>query len=193
MIVPWEGSGPVVIAVATTVALVVAVMAGIWRRRLGIVAAARLAAERARRDSERRFRLLVDNSADMIGVVRSARVLVSLSPSARTILGREPDSLVGTSMANLIHPDDVARVEQTTDDLGPRPFGPVVARSQRVDGSWVWLEWTGRLLLDDDGKVTGACVTGRDITDRRQALRDLAEAREQAVTRRGTSLSSWPP
>src|SRR5262249_20171909 len=58
------------------------------------------------RGSEQRYRLLADNATDMISRHTHDGVFVYASPACRTLLGWEPEDLVGKSGYALLHPDD---------------------------------------------------------------------------------------
>jgi diguanylate cyclase (GGDEF)-like protein len=68
----------------------------------------RLLAESAARDGEARFRALVQNSSDVITILDPDGTIRYQSPAARTVFGHDPRRLVGTSLLELLHPDDVA-------------------------------------------------------------------------------------
>lgn len=67
---------------------------------------ARKRAEEALRQSEERFRALIENSSDLISVLRTDGTILYQSPSVTTILGYQPDELIGKNAFEFIHPDD---------------------------------------------------------------------------------------
>ena len=77
------------------------------------------------RASEERFRSLVQNSSDTTLLLGPAGVILYASPATRSLLGRDPDELLGLRASELVHPDDRVRVEphlvellRTEEDIG---------------------------------------------------------------------------
>jgi PAS domain S-box-containing protein len=110
------------------------------------------------------YRMLVENSLDlMVRITRDGQMLY-LSPNVRTVLGYEPNELVGTSIFAGVHPDDLAEVAAKF----ALPEAQVTCRYRHKDGSWRWLETSGRDFVADGGELQGALIA-RDVTQRHQA------------------------
>ncbi|MFN8167539.1 MAG: EAL domain-containing protein [Candidatus Nanopelagicales bacterium] len=126
---------------------------------------AEVAAREALLESERLYRLLAENSLDVVYLADAAHVIVWVSPSITEVLGWSPDEVLGKRVAELANPDDVVRAKQTTLDLiaAQRPKGTVELRFRSKDGRWRWMRVTGRVLRDADGTVTGGIDVLRDI------------------------------
>jgi len=137
----------------------------------------RKGAEEALRESERRFRSLVQNASDVITVLGADGKILYESPSIRSVLGYEPDELVGENAFDYVHPEDAERVSaefaSVVNDPGTVPS--LGFRFRHKDGSWRHLETTGSNLLDDPG-VRGIVANSRDVTERKEAERRLREA-----------------
>lgn len=127
--------------------------------------------------SEDRFRLLVQNSSDIILVADICGTIRYVSPSVERILGYNPEELVGTNGLALVHPDDTTHVRRLYDGVG-EASGAVGARAEsRVrhkDGSWRYLESVRNNLLEDP-TVGGIVINVRDFTERRELT--IAEER----------------
>lgn len=110
-------------------------------------------------------------------------VVLEAEEEIRSILGWEPEELVGHRTLDLLHPDDHSRaIANWMDMLGtPGCSRRVRLRHRHRDGSWVWLEVTNRNLLDTPGYgyVLAEMV---DISDEMKALEDL-RANEQLLSR----------
>ncbi|MCJ2136718.1 EAL domain-containing protein [Methylobacterium sp. J-026] len=132
----------------------------------------RNAAEAALRDSERRFRLLAENSNDIfiLGDLDLRRLYVS--PAVRTVLGYEPEELVGSVQLEHVHPDEQNMfTELWTKAQGERE-GRFVAsmRYQHKAGHHVWLEASVRVVREpSDDRAIGYVAALRDISERRRA------------------------
>jgi len=143
-----------------------------------------------RRRTERRFRVFIDHSSDLVAVVGRDGLISFASPAAERLLGISADLLVGTTPARLVHEDDVQLVASLLDlawvaDAIPEP---VEVRLRRHEGSWHWFEIAASAFLDDG--VPGLVLNLRDVHDRKQAEGTLAEreARFTALVRHATDL-----
>jgi diguanylate cyclase (GGDEF)-like protein/PAS domain S-box-containing protein len=139
----------------------------------------RVEAEEKLRDSEARYRLLADNSTDMVFQLDSELVRRYVSPACLEILGYEPDELIGVKPTDMAHPEDAARLELTLKSLmtGHSDRLSLVSRVRHRDGRWVWVEAHLRALKDPDtGKPTGVIGALRDISVRKAIEDELADA-----------------
>ncbi len=141
-------------------------------------------AEEALRRSEQDFRLLAENSTDMISRHAPDSAYRYASPACRPLLGYEPAELVGRQPCSFVHADDRDLVEQSRLKVIGQPVTDVVAyRCRRKDGSYVWLESTSRAVRDEQtGAVLEIQVASRDITERKlaeDALREVARERAE--------------
>ena len=131
------------------------------------------------RQSEMRFRALVQNSADIILTLDRKGVIRYISASARSVLGIDPETAAGTGSVDLVHPDDRDRSAAMLDAVVQRPglHGGQDFRARRSDGSYAVVETVWSNLLDDPA-VGAVVVNVRDVTERRLAEGLLAtEAR----------------
>jgi PAS domain S-box-containing protein len=138
-----------------------------------------------RHDGER-FRLLVENSLDIIVEISREHRVLYVSPNVTAILGYAVEELVGTRVLAKVHPDDLAEVLTQLE----RAAGRATCRCQHKDGSWTWFETTGREFVAQEGAPHRVLVA-RDITERIQAAaeRDRLEtelARAERLTALGT-------
>ncbi len=129
-------------------------------------------AEEALRKAEQRFRLLVQNSSDIITALDPDGTVLYQSPSIERILGYRPEDRIGRNILldPIVHPEDIARKRAFLDEARQRPNVTVAAefRLRRSDGEWRTIEALGRNLIADPS--VGAIIANyRDITDRKQA------------------------
>jgi diguanylate cyclase (GGDEF)-like protein/PAS domain S-box-containing protein len=126
------------------------------------------------KDSDARFKALVQNSADIITIHDANGTTTFESPSAARMLGWPPGALIGHSPWESVHPRDVARVRKAFDIVvhGRSQPVPIEFRYRHANGSWIWLEAVGNNLLDYP-HVRGVVLTSRDITRRKAAERRI--------------------
>ena len=137
-------------------------------------------AETALRDSEGRYRLMAENSTDLIARTTPDGIFVYASDALRNLLGYEPAEVIGTPIRALIHPDDRPFLRGIVPDAVGRTFS---FRAQRKDGSFVWFESTSRALVDARGKISEIISVSRDISERRRAEEQIEyQAYHDALT-----------
>lgn len=136
-------------------------------------------AEQALRDSERRFRSLIENASDAIAIISADGQFAFVSESYVTVLGYEPSELVGRHVLEFVHDDDL--------DEAARAFGRIVAapgatlqltlRCRHQDGSWRVLEARARNLLQDPA-IGGIVSASRDVTQQLALEAELVQAQK---------------
>ncbi|NNL70392.1 MAG: response regulator [Acidimicrobiia bacterium] len=145
-------------------------------------------------DSEREFRLLAENSTDLISRHAPDGTYLYASPAAAALLGYEPDELVGTSAFAHYHPDDLAAIREAADNVVIPDVQTVHYRIRRKNGEYAWFETTSRVFRDPvSGSVAEIQATSRDITDRKQAalaLQAAKDAAEKATVAKSQFLAS---
>jgi PAS domain S-box-containing protein len=141
-------------------------------------------AEEALRESEKRFRLLAENSTDMISLHAPDSAYLYVSPACKTLLGYEPDELVGHSAYELFHPEDAAVVRQSHTTIIEQPVVYTVQyRIRRKDGTYIWFETTSKTIRDSQtGEVIEIQAASRDITVRKQTEKSEQRRRRIAET-----------
>ncbi len=130
-------------------------------------------AERAREaitESESRFRALVQHSTDVVGVIGADGLVKYVSPSVCDVFGYDPSALVGTPIADLVHPGDLDRSIQIIASLADRPYESesMDFRGRHANGSWRWTEATVTNQMHEPS-VRGIVGNFRDVTERRRS------------------------
>ena len=149
------------------------------------------AAERALRESERRFRGTFENAAVGIGHIALDGRFLRVNETFREMLGRSADELRGARFGDLTHPDDRAADAARFEEMvrGDRESDIVEKRYLRPDGTAMWVLVTRSLQRDDAGRPAYAISVIQDITDRRRT--EDALRRSEAFAQRiiASSLS----
>lgn len=130
----------------------------------------------ALRDSEARYRLLVENQTDLVVKVDTEGRFEFVSPSYCRVFGRTEEELLGHRFMPLVHEDDRAATAAAMEALYRPPHTTYIEQRALTAGGWRWLGWSDTAVLDADGQVTGIIGVGRDITERREAEERIAES-----------------
>ncbi|MBS7633421.1 PAS domain S-box protein, partial [Candidatus Bathyarchaeota archaeon] len=131
-------------------------------------------AECALGESELRFRRITENMLDMVSLSDVYGVFQYCSPSTKKILGYSPQDLLGKSVFDFIHPDDLGKVKEAVQKaLTERVWGKIEFRYKHNDGHYIWLETIGNLVVDKENQVIGAVFSARDITERKELEKKL--------------------
>ncbi len=148
---------------------------------LGRVTAARETVESDLRQSERRFKALVSNAADIIVVVDDAGLLTYVSPAFERVLNVSPAPFFERSLGDFLHPEDLVRVGTEFARLQEDPTAVLrtTLRLQDSQGNWRQFEAT---ITDrtDDPDVRGIVGNLHDISDLLEAHERFRSAFEDA-------------
>jgi PAS domain S-box-containing protein len=131
-------------------------------------------AEGALNESEARYRLVAENSQDLIALIEPAGKILYASPSHFPVLGYSPDSLIHNSMLRFVHSEDAGRLCRLAQDL-VRSGGAatIELRLKKVNADWLQFEAIASAIADANGAVSRLLVSARNITERRRAEESL--------------------
>jgi PAS domain S-box-containing protein len=130
-----------------------------------------------RQRHERRFRVLVEYSSDLVGVLNRDGILTFVSPASSRLLGLAAADLLGRSIMERVHPHDHGKVARI---LGSARYAggaadPMELRLLHSDGRWRWFEVVVNDAADEPD-VRGLVIHARDVTDRKSAELRVAES-----------------
>ena len=132
-------------------------------------------AESALRQSEQRFRSLIENATDITIIIDGEGIFRYISPSVKRILGYAPHQAIGRNALEIVHPDDCATIAQTLNKVIENPKrsqSPVEYRVRHRNGYWCYVEAVATNLLYDPA-VKGIVINCHDITQRKLAEEKL--------------------
>jgi len=138
-------------------------------------------AEAALRKSEEQYRLIAENTSDLICMVDWHGKYTYLSPSYRDVLGYAPESLIGQNSLLLLHPEDrrKAQAEALRSVSHHGATDAIELRAKHKNGNWKVFETLVNWTYDSQGKRQYGIFVSRDITDRKQAELTLRESEEK--------------
>ncbi len=131
---------------------------------------ARVAAEAAVRQSEIRYRTVVQNSYDVVAVIDTVGVIQWVTPNVSTLLGWDPADLEGHNGLDYIHPDDLDHMISQLAEYEARTAVPVpvTVQMRHRDGSWHHVEMVATDFLDHPD-IGGIALSLR-VVDERMAV-----------------------
>ncbi len=136
-------------------------------------------AEAALRESEERYRLMAENSTDLISVQQPDGIYLYTSPASAGLLGYDPGEMIGHPAIEFLHPDDVERVRRVTErTLSSEGVTTIAYRIRRKNGSYTWLESASRPIRNPAGEQQ-IVTASRDVSDRMEANEALRRSEEQ--------------
>ncbi|MGB9927006.1 MAG: PAS domain S-box protein [Methanosarcina sp.] len=137
-------------------------------------------AEEILRESEERFRLLIETVAQAVWETNAEGEAVTDSPSWRAYTGQTLEEWLGYGWANAVHPDDREYAE--------RQWGEAVTANRNVNaefrlknpsGEWRWTNVLAAPIRDYEGRVSKWVGMNIDITERKRAEEMLRKSEEQ--------------
>ncbi len=129
------------------------------------------------RESEEKFRELVENLNDAIFELDADGTITYISPPVFQLTGHVPDELIGRAFRELIHPEDPPSLERGFLDLLQNQLEPREFRYRTKDGQWGWARTSSRPVLKG-GRVVGARGMFSDITNFKRAEDALRESND---------------
>jgi len=127
------------------------------------------------RESEERYRRIVETASEGIWLLDAARRLAFVNPRIAQWLGVSEEAMRGKPLDDFMDPDEAERCRAALTALaaqGPRGVGrsgTFELRLRRADGSPMWVSLSTRTILDDAGQPAGALGMLTDVNERRLA------------------------
>jgi diguanylate cyclase (GGDEF)-like protein/PAS domain S-box-containing protein len=136
------------------------------------------------RASEEHFRLLTENTGDLVRLLDPKGQVTYVSPSVRQLLGFDVDEFQALAARTLMHPDElqIASAILYNIETGTLNSGVSTYRLRHKDGDYRWFEVFWTVLRDADGSVNSIHTVGRDVTERRLHDERIAARAEQLRT-----------
>jgi PAS domain S-box-containing protein len=130
------------------------------------------------KNSEERYRLIIENSTDIIFSLDKAGAITYISPSWKKLLGIELESVMGLSLMDFIHPEDLALIQEyimkvvvSLEHIEGAEF-----RIRHSNGIWRWFRANASPIVDNSGRITAVSGVARDITERKRAEEEIIAA-----------------
>lgn len=128
-------------------------------------------------DNEAHFRLLAEESVDMVTRIGFDGRLIYVSPSSALVVGWTPEQLTGEPALAGVNAADLANVNATVAALksGNAAEARIAYRTRHREAKEIWIESTMRVTRNaSNGEIDGVVAISRDITERKSAEERLA-------------------
>ncbi|MBE9468126.1 MAG: PAS domain-containing protein [Bacteroidetes bacterium] len=123
-------------------------------------------AENKLKESEAKFRLITENSKDVICIHYPNGKYKYVSPSCKRILGYDNVKLIGTNPFELIHPDDIDNLIKTRGEVKKGADLISTFRIRKKTGEYIWSESVNQPINNAAGNIIYSISSSRDITER---------------------------
>jgi PAS domain S-box-containing protein len=135
-------------------------------------------AERALRESEERFRRMVEIAAEGIWILDTTAKTSFVNDRMAAILGYSKEEMLGLLCCDFVDSEDRDRARHAFEVCKSSNPGPQEFRFRHKDGSMVWLDITVAPMLDDTGACTGLLAMCTDVTERKKNEQRLRQAQK---------------
>ncbi|MFZ5993583.1 MAG: PAS domain-containing sensor histidine kinase [Thermodesulfobacteriota bacterium] len=136
--------------------------------------------EEALRESEARYRAVVEDQAEFICRFLPDGTLTFVNEAYCRYFGKSREELIGRNFLLLIPEEDREDVKNQFSSLSPK--NPIAMYEHRVivpDGNIRWQQWNDRAILDEQGRIVEFQSVGRDITERMEAEQRIRDYQKQ--------------
>ena len=132
-------------------------------------------AEKALRESEKKYQTLIETSQDGMSLIDLKGNLIYFNKRKKEMMGYESDEeFMHLNILDMVHPDDVPILRSKYDEiLNKEKVSNFQMRILRKDGSCFWAEFSAALIRNSEGEDPFFMDTMRDITERMKAQEDL--------------------
>ncbi len=124
-------------------------------------------------ESGNRFKALVQEGSDLIGILDEAGIYTYVSPTSMGLLDMEPEELIGKSPFDYIHPQDAEKTQNSLSKIATESRVEVEPfRFKNKNGEWRWIEMVLTNMLDNPA-IKGIVANSRDITAKKKETQHL--------------------
>ncbi len=125
---------------------------------------------KALQDRENQYKILSENSRDVIGVHTIDGTYKYISQAAQELMGYAPEDILGMAPKDFMHPEDWDILKDRLRGLvkGENNATNIECRVKKSDGEYLWMEIYTRVIFDEDGVIDGFHSSARDISERKR-------------------------
>ncbi|MES2893845.1 MAG: PAS domain S-box protein [Bacteroidota bacterium] len=137
-------------------------------------------AEKAIKESEQKFRSLVEQASDGVAIISAEGELLYISPAGKRITGYAESEIKAINVFTLTHPDDATSLNTAVQQAVDNPGEPIKILRYRMlhkDGSWRWLENTVTNMMHLPS-INGIVTNFRDVTEKVMIEKKIVNEKE---------------
>jgi PAS domain S-box-containing protein len=135
-------------------------------------------AEQALRESEERFRRIVEIAAEGIWIVDTTGKTRFVNNRMAAILGYRTEEMLGRLCFDFLDLEEHERALRDFEECKKHDLGPQEYRFRHANGSTVWMDITGTMMVDDAGAFTGILAMCTDVTERKKNEQRLRQTQK---------------
>lgn len=136
-------------------------------------------AEEALRQSEERYRTVVEDQTEVICRIKADGTFIFVNDAYCRYFGKSREELLGNKWQPVALPDDVPMIEEQLRAMSPcKPIAVIENRVYSGVGEVRWMQFVNRGLFDQEGRLAEIQSVGRDVTERKQAQEALERERQ---------------
>jgi PAS domain S-box-containing protein len=136
-------------------------------------------AEEAVRESESRYRRIVETTNEGIWLLDSNLHTSYVNRQMAEMIGYEPEQMIGQSVFNFYFPEDIGYKKQVLERRQQGVREQIEERLRRRDGSELWVRIAATPIFKDNGEFDGALAMVSDITGHKRTEKTLSESEER--------------
>jgi len=141
----------------------------------------RVEAQQKLKESQERYKLITENSNDIVSLMDVQGNYIFISPSVKDTMGYAPEEMLGRNTTEFIHEEDLKMiVSSMTEALESKTKESTAEfRFKHKSGEWRWIKATGGVILNDDGEPIYIRSNKIDITEKKLTEDKLRQQEEQ--------------
>jgi PAS domain S-box-containing protein len=152
----------------------------------------RIEAEKKVIERDKRLSQVTNTISDVVTLTNDKLNCEYTTPSVKHLFGYTPRSLLGKSILDFVHPDDIpSLLEKINFAIQEKCMDKAEFRYRHIKGHHIWVEATGNVILSDDDEVVGFLLGCRDIDDRKKHELNIQKhlKRQELLTNISTMLN----
>ncbi|MFY0591856.1 PAS domain-containing sensor histidine kinase [Roseivirga sp.] len=141
----------------------------------------RIEAQQKLKESQERYKLITENSNDIVSLMDTKGDYIFISPSIKDTMGYAPEEMLGRNTTEFIHPEDLPMIAGSMQEAIENKVKDSSAefRFLHKSGEWRWVKVTGGIILNDEEEAIYIRSNKTDITEKKITEDKLREQEEQ--------------
>ncbi|MGQ9642260.1 MAG: PAS domain S-box protein [Ignavibacterium sp.] len=139
----------------------------------------RIKFEESLKESEEKYRLLIENQTDLVVKVDLEGRFLFVSESYCKTFNKSQKELLGNKFLPLVYPDDRESTIREMEKLYSHPYSCYIEQRALTANGWRWFSWVDTMVFDERGNATAIIGVGRDITEKKLAEIALRESQDE--------------